>query len=120
DLKDLMSIYSIRGLEDTLILKYPNKMIYINEDKDFIETINNVDEIIRIADNARVILFVRDEKVYTYSLENTVDNLSFVSQQNPVDISLDDIENLQFTPNNRSIIYLQKPNEQETSQASDI
>lgn len=120
DLKDLMSIYSIRGLEDTLILKYPNKMIYINEDKDFIETINNVDEIIRIADNARVILFVRDEKVYTYSLENTVDNLSFVSQQNPVDISLDDIENLQFTPNNRSIIYLQKPNEQKTSQASDI
>lgn len=103
--EEIGKIIGIRGNRDALILENNTGFIYINVEKRFIESITGSPKIIKVSNNGRVVLFQRDEELYSYVLENTPNNLSLNSEIYTLGVKSSENISISVTPNNRTLLY---------------
>lgn len=109
DLSQLSGFQSLMGSKDIIVLKFPTSFLYLNLDKKYKEEVTNISTVKKFSNNGRVLVFERESKLFTYTLENTPDNLSFTSEQNELNIDPTLVSSMYISSNSMNILFQLNP-----------
>lgn len=104
-------LYSPNSQTEVLIIEGSTGLTYIDLDKNFVDNFADEGEILSVSSEANALVYKVKDKLFTYVLETNVGNKPYHAQITEVNIKINELENIYYSPTGIHLIALLKTQE---------